>query len=102
MGSMLELGEISDEAHAALGRRLAACKAEKVFLFGIEIGPAAEVLGAGIPNYRPLFFYTADRDELSRALDSYVESGDLVLLKGSRGCELEALTGMLLGDANVS
>ena len=96
MGSMLELGEASDEAHAALGKRLASCRADMVFLFGEEIRPAVLPLEG-----RP-FFHTCDRDELSRKLDGYVKNGDLVLLKASRGCELEMLSEMLLGASRVS
>ena len=96
MGSMLELGDTSDEAHTALGRRLHSCRAEMVFLFGEEIRPAALVLEGRA------FFHTCDRDELSRKLDGYVKNGDLVLLKASRGCELETLSEMLLGDGHVS
>jgi UDP-N-acetylmuramyl pentapeptide synthase len=41
-------------------------------------------------------------DELSAALDQYVQNNDLVLLKGSRGCALERLSGMLTEARNVS
>jgi UDP-N-acetylmuramoyl-tripeptide--D-alanyl-D-alanine ligase len=100
MGSMLELGDASEKAHADLGRRLALCKAGMVFLFGEEIQAAAETMKKEAADL--LSLYTKDRDELSRALDSSVKSGDLVLLKGSRGCELETLTAMLLGESHVS
>ena len=100
MGSMLELGDASEKAHADLGRRLASCKAGMVFLFGKEIQPAAETMKKEAADL--LSLYTNDRDELSMALDSCVKSGDLVLLKGSRGCELETLTAMLLGESHVS
>jgi len=100
IGSMLELGDASEKAHADLGKRLASCKADMVFLFGDEIQAAAETMKNEAADL--LSLYTKDRDELSRALDSSVKSGDLVLLKGSRGCELETLTGMLLGESHVS
>jgi UDP-N-acetylmuramoyl-tripeptide--D-alanyl-D-alanine ligase len=100
MGSMLELGDASEKAHADLGKRLALCKAGIVFLFGEEIQAAAETMKKEAADL--LSLYTKDRDELSRALDSSVKSGDLVLLKGSRGCELETLTAMLLGESHVS
>jgi len=100
MGSMLELGDISEKAHADLGRRLLSCKADAVFLFGEEIQAASDIIKE---EKRNLFFvYTKDRDELSAVVDGCVKSGDLVLLKGSRGCELETLTGMLLGESHVS
>jgi len=95
MGSMLELGEASAAAHAALGRRLAASRAGMIFLFGDEITAAADVLGRSKPGIA--FFHTRDMDELSGALDGYIGSGDLVLLKGSRGCALEKLTETLTG-----
>jgi len=100
MGSMLELGDASEKAHADLGKRLLSCKAALVFLFGREIQAAAEVMKKEAPAL--LCLYTLDRDELSKALDNNVKSGDLVLLKGSRGCELETLTEMLLGESHVS
>jgi UDP-N-acetylmuramoyl-tripeptide--D-alanyl-D-alanine ligase len=100
MGSMLELGSSSEKAHADLGRRLLSCKAGAVFLFGGETQAAAEILKKEGRDL--LFLYTKDRDELSAAVDGCVKSGDLVLLKGSRGCELETLTAMLLGESYVS
>ena len=91
IGSMLELGDTSDDSHAALGRQLASCRADMVFLFGAETKPAADAMQeAGVS-----FFYTQDMAELSRAVDAYVGGGDLVLLKGSRGCALETLTEIL-------
>jgi len=100
MGSMLELGDSSEKAHADLGRRLLSCKAGAVFLFGGETQAAADILKKEGRDL--LFLYTKDRDELSAAVNGCVKSGDLVLLKGSRGCELETLTGMLLGESYVS
>jgi UDP-N-acetylmuramoyl-tripeptide--D-alanyl-D-alanine ligase len=106
---MLELGDISAEAHASLGRRLAESRAAGVFLFGDEMAAAADALKKNREKNtlkKLSFFNTRDKDELSKAVDDYVKDGDLVLLKGSRGCELETLTDMLLGkesgDAHVS
>ena len=97
IGSMLELGDVSVEAHAALGGRLASCRGDKVFLFGEETGPAAAALAGKLD-----FFHTCEMNELSGALDTYIKEGDLVLLKGSRGCALEKLTDVLTGAVNVS
>ena len=93
IGSMLELGDASGEAHTGIGRRLAESRGDMVCLFGEEIRAAADVLEKmDVP-----FMYTCGMDELSAALDDYVKSGDLVLLKGSRGCALETLTEILTG-----
>ena len=107
MGSMLELGDASAEAHAALGRRLLESRGDKVFLYGNEMSAAADVFadytprrgiqGRGIP-----FFFSRDIGELSRALEEYIKNGDLVLLKGSRGCALETLTEICTGEDHVS
>jgi UDP-N-acetylmuramoyl-tripeptide--D-alanyl-D-alanine ligase len=97
LGSMLELGEASAAAHRDLALALARSAADMVFLYGGEMGEAATVLAEG-PGGKPgRFFHTNDMDELSSALGGYVKAGDLVLVKGSRGCELERLDPLLLG-----
>ncbi|MDR0624754.1 MAG: UDP-N-acetylmuramoyl-tripeptide--D-alanyl-D-alanine ligase [Treponema sp.] len=99
LGAMLELGENSREAHEALGRALAASRADMVFLFGEETEAAAEALGrAGGKAY----YYTGNMGELAGALEAYIRPGDLVLLKGSRGNALEQLSGVLAGSMEES
>jgi UDP-N-acetylmuramoyl-tripeptide--D-alanyl-D-alanine ligase len=93
IGDMLELGGASFAAHTQLGSLLAQSKADKVFLFGNETKAAASLLEGG----KKEFYYTDDMAKLSSTLDSYVKKGDLVLLKGSRGCALERLSDMLTG-----
>jgi UDP-N-acetylmuramoyl-tripeptide--D-alanyl-D-alanine ligase len=89
MGAMLEQGSRSREAHLGLGKLLAESKGDMVFLYGKETAPAAEVLG----QYKLPHVYTDTMNELKNAVSDYVRPGDLVLLKGSRGCALEELTG---------
>jgi UDP-N-acetylmuramoyl-tripeptide--D-alanyl-D-alanine ligase len=93
-GSMRELGRLSVDAHERLGRLLAASAADMVFLYGEETAAAAEPLkdAGGMP-----FFHTTEMGELSETLRDFVRAGDLVLLKGSRGCALESLTEVLCG-----
>jgi UDP-N-acetylmuramyl pentapeptide synthase len=38
-------------------------------------------------------------EALAGELQGHIRSGDLVLLKGSRGCALERLSGVLVGEA---
>ncbi|MCL2805369.1 MAG: UDP-N-acetylmuramoyl-tripeptide--D-alanyl-D-alanine ligase [Treponema sp.] len=90
IADMLELGEKSKQAHMELGSLLSESNADKVFLFGKEIEAAAA-------SIKSAFFYTDNFNDLSSALNSYVQKGDLVLLKGSRGLALERLTPMLTG-----
>jgi UDP-N-acetylmuramoyl-tripeptide--D-alanyl-D-alanine ligase len=93
LGSMLELGTASEEAHREMGRLLAASGADMVFFYGRETKAAAETLAAAVRKIP--WFYTDIMSELSRALEQYIRAGDLVLLKGSRGCALERLSGIL-------
>jgi len=98
IGDMLELGDSSFSAHQKLGELLTQSQAEMIFLLGEEITAAGFYMAI-----KGRFFYHAkDMDELSAVLDRYVQAGDLVLLKGSRGCALERLTEMLAGVNNVS
>jgi UDP-N-acetylmuramoyl-tripeptide--D-alanyl-D-alanine ligase len=83
IGEMLELGEDSKKAHEGMGRLLADSKADMVFLYGKETAAAAKALG------RSRFLHTCGMNELASAVNNYVRNGDLVLLKGSRGCALE-------------
>jgi len=91
IADMLELGSASVSEHEKLGRMLSCSKADKVFLFGKEIKAASDCMSLN----EKVFYYSNDINDLSKALDSYVKTGDLVLLKGSRGCALERLSGML-------
>jgi UDP-N-acetylmuramoyl-tripeptide--D-alanyl-D-alanine ligase len=98
IADMLELGRDSFSAHEQIGSSLAESKADMIFLFGREIEAAAGYMaGKG-----RTFYHTENMDELSAAIDSYARTGDLVLLKGSRGCALERLSGMLTEAENVS
>jgi len=97
IADMLELGDNSQAEHKKLGKLLAASMAEKVFLFGNETEASAECMSA---NGR-IYFHTNSIKELSKALDSYIKTDDLVLLKGSRGCALERLSDMLTGAESV-
>jgi len=95
IADMLELGSESLREHQKLGSVLAASGAHKIFLFGKEVMAAMEKLN----RTGKTFYYTADINDLSAAVDSFVQPGDLALLKGSRGMALERLSGMLTGDA---
>jgi UDP-N-acetylmuramoyl-tripeptide--D-alanyl-D-alanine ligase len=94
IADMLELGDCSAAEHEKLGFILSVSAAKKIFLFG-------EAIKESVPNleeYGKPFFYSDDINKLYAAIDSYVQTGDLVLLKGSRGCALERLSQMLEGE----
>ncbi|MDA3956599.1 UDP-N-acetylmuramoyl-tripeptide--D-alanyl-D-alanine ligase [Oceanispirochaeta sp.] len=94
LGDMLELGEESEDSHKTIGRTLTDSPVDRVFFFGTEMKAAArEYKLAGKDVY-----HTDDYHSLEKTLLAAVEPGDLVLLKGSRGMELERLTAPLLED----
>jgi UDP-N-acetylmuramoyl-tripeptide--D-alanyl-D-alanine ligase len=88
IGAMLELGTYSEKAHAELGKRVAASDCDMAFFYGKETAPAAEVLSAKKLPCR----YAEGMDDLKEAVSAFVRPGDMILLKGSRGCALEELS----------
>ena len=97
LADMLELGEESRAAHAALGESLSAADVDRIFLFGQEMKAARDVLS----GLRDDVVYASDFNDLKERLLGYVTTGDLVLLKGSRGMELERLTKELTGSGGI-
>jgi UDP-N-acetylmuramoyl-tripeptide--D-alanyl-D-alanine ligase len=87
-GQMLELGQESRHLHRQVGRAAAARKIDWVLGVG---GDAAELvqgaLGAGLPAGHARFFATSA--DAASFLAELVERGDLVLVKGSRGVQME-------------
>jgi len=92
VGSMLELGDHEEAEHRKIGELLSESKADNIFLYGKEMKNAACVLEEkNIP-----FFFTEEMEKLSLAAKKYIHNGDLILLKGSRGCALEQLNEVVL------
>src|SRR5262249_24410480 len=90
-GVMLELGPTSPQLHREAGAQ-AASFGTVDWIFAVQ-GDAREVLrGAASAGHSPAherFFSTAQ--EAAEFLPGFLEAGDLVLLKGSRGVHLEQL-----------
>ncbi|HPT83251.1 MAG TPA: UDP-N-acetylmuramoyl-tripeptide--D-alanyl-D-alanine ligase [Limnochordia bacterium] len=86
LGTMLELGEIAEEAHFEVGRHAAECAQRLVF-----IGEYASVMQEG-----------AGRGEVYSSVEDFLANmpefgdGDLVLVKASRGLHFERIAEQLL------
>ncbi|HHW73187.1 MAG TPA: UDP-N-acetylmuramoyl-tripeptide--D-alanyl-D-alanine ligase [Firmicutes bacterium] len=86
LGTMLELGEISEQAHFEVGRHAGEC-AQRLFF----VGEFAEVMRQG-----------AGRGEVYATVEEFLaelpgfEDGDLVLVKASRGLHFERIADQLL------
>ena len=88
---MLELGDSAPELHRECGREVAGL-GKIDWIFGVQ-GNAAEFLAAAIdaghPEERTQFFENSA--EAAKFLAGFVERGDLLLLKGSRGVKMERI-----------
>ncbi len=97
LGEMLELGEGSDDAHREVGRRAAAL-ADRLVLIGdgaslIAEGASLAGMPAGAVEHVP------DRDAAVALLLRDLRPGDSVLVKASRGMELDRVVDALLKAA---
>lgn len=89
LGSMKELGDLSRQAHEAIGRKILAVDPQSSFLYGREMESAWNLLRRN--GYDKTLFFTDDYEELEFAVQKDTRKGDLFLLKGSRAMAMERL-----------
>jgi UDP-N-acetylmuramoyl-tripeptide--D-alanyl-D-alanine ligase len=94
MGDMLELGEGSAELHRELGREAARAGVDSILLVGTQVEAAARgAREAGLGAGSLVRFASAE--EAALGATELVQSGDVVLVKGSRGMALDCVVGAL-------
>ena len=91
LGEMLELGDLSESLHRECGRAAASSRLAKLITIG---GDPARALGeaaidAGLPRASVVHFDTST--EAAPAIAGQVTSGDVVLVKGSRGTRTDLI-----------
>lgn len=96
LGEMLELGESAYALHEECGRAAVASHVDELVAIG---GPAAGgyvdgAVAAGLPRQRVHRF--VDSTSAAGAVAALVRSGDLVLVKGSRGIRTDVVADRLL------
>lgn len=94
LGDMLELGEAEKDFHREIGRFLQPSKIKYVFTYG-ELGyyiaeEAKKQFGAD------RVFNFVNKQELIQSIISHIQGNELVLIKGSRGMELEEVATSLV------
>ena len=95
-GEMRELGTSSPELHREVGK-FAAKTGKLDWIIGV-VGDAAEIVegavASGFPREQTKFF--AAPEEAAEYLKSFLISGDLLLVKGSRGVKMERIVESLI------
>ncbi len=92
-GDMMELGESAAAHHEQIGRLSAELGIAQIFATGQYAGDLARgASGAGMQDEAII---TGEKKELMAGLTGYLRSGDWVLVKGSRGMEMETVAQFL-------
>ena len=94
LGSMLELGDYTEEGHRRAGRA-AAEHADVLYAYG----PSADAIarGAEEKGMQAVHAFT-DQNELVEKLRADAKPGDALLFKGSRGMRMERALALFLGE----
>jgi len=93
LGSMLELGENSEENHKMVVDLAVSLNFDFVFLYGNEFEGAYRSIKE--KHCMGFIYWTESFDSLRLEIEGHVKQGDLIFLKGSRGMQLELLVPFL-------
>jgi UDP-N-acetylmuramoyl-tripeptide--D-alanyl-D-alanine ligase len=94
LGDMLELGDASERLHRELAEPLAAAKVDRVFLIGEAIAALHEVL----PTETRGGLWRSPEEAMPSLL-RFLEPGDVVSVKGSRGVRVSRIVELLLAQS---
>lgn len=96
LADMLEMGEKSKEYHEEVGEYLA----DKNFDLLITVGNASKHIGKAaekkMPGIQTLHF--KNREDLNKKVKQIIKPGDVVLIKGSRGMEMDQVVKFLMEE----
>ena len=88
LGDMLELGQYSLTEHVAVIRSVASRGLDHTFFVGMEFIAASEAIKAEAGQIEGMTFF-ATSDELTQYLTNHPLDGATILIKGSRGTQME-------------
>ncbi len=93
LGDMLELGDLAESEHYALGEYIAGKKIDVVFLYG----PESRHTGEGITarNKQIDVRWRETHEAIAEELAALLQDDNVVLLKGSRGMKMERVLALL-------
>lgn len=108
LADMLELGMNSENQHRLIGKKIKNLSFDLVFLLGSQMDWAYEELLKGREkdelNQEVFYFSLINEKDFFAAIDEImlrVKKGDLLLVKGSRGMQLERITEKLFKNFNL-
>lgn len=88
MGEMLEMGSLAANLHIEVGAMFSGLDIKKFFIYGENACNVEK-------GYENAVSIHTDREKLKEELKSFVQSGDTVFVKGSRGNKLEEIISCL-------
>jgi UDP-N-acetylmuramoyl-tripeptide--D-alanyl-D-alanine ligase len=98
-GDMLELGAAARDEHRCLGRRIAESGADRLLVTGDHANDVAQgAIAAGFPSHA--IAVASHWDTLLMLLECWLEPGDVVLVKGSRGMRMERVIDWMTSAAS--
>ncbi len=98
-GDMLELGDITEDAHRGIGRKAAEKGVDAIFTYGSLARLAAEeakVCGVGVA------VGCDSHEDIVQNLKTYLRAGDTVLVKGSRGMKMETVIKLIASEGETN
>jgi UDP-N-acetylmuramoyl-tripeptide--D-alanyl-D-alanine ligase len=97
LGDMLELGQLSEEAHARVGEKVASFGVDLLFTLGERAQTiAGRARQAGLDEGRVVV--SMDHRDLLHKLKKTIKRGDWILVKGSRSMSMEKIVLGLMGE----
>lgn len=88
LGDMLELGTVAEESHRNMGLEAAKLSIDLV----ITVGELSSLAYESIKDLEQVeSYHCKNHDEAKRLLSKVLQSGDTILVKGSRGMKMEVL-----------
>lgn len=95
-GDMLELGDKAENYHREIGEALDPNRIDRVLTYGQFAAMIGKAAGNHFPTGNVLIFQ--DKEPLIKELLQIIASGDVILLKGSRGMHLEEVAQQVISN----
>lgn len=89
LGDMLELGPYAEQAHRKLGAWLAELPVDVLVAVGPLMSVAASEFAGAEPEHPRTVYTSVDADDAKSLLRRIAKEGDTILIKGSRGMNME-------------